>query len=126
MRVVAFDPGKNIGYAAIDERGKLDEHGVVELAEVAPMPIRADVVVVGSGTGHKALVALLRERGIEPEVVDETETTREGRYLYFRDHPPKGLLRFLPVGMRVPPRPIDDYAAYAIALRYLASRLRPG
>jgi hypothetical protein len=28
-------------------------------------------------------------------------------------------LRLVPPGMRAPPRPIDDYAAYAIALRWL-------
>ena len=43
----------------------------------------------------------------------------EARPLYFRDHPPKGLMRFLPRGLWSPPELIDDYAAYAIALRYL-------
>jgi hypothetical protein len=32
--------------------------------------------------------------------------------------------RLLPKGLRVPPRLIDDYAAYALALRYL--RLQQG
>lgn len=124
MRIAAFDPGKNIGYASLDETGRLRGHRVFELAEVETLDIQADVVVVGSGTGSAALVEVLRARGFDPVIVDETETTREGRLLYFRDHPSTGLARLVPLGMRVPPRPIDDYAAYAIGLRYLSSRGR--
>jgi len=55
-------------------------------------------------------------------VVGEKSTTLEARNLYFRDHPASWWQRLVPVGMRSPPRHIDDYAAYAIALRWLAAR----
>jgi hypothetical protein len=79
------------------------------------------VVLVGDGTGSGAVVERLRARGLEPTLVDESGTTLAARELYFRDHPPRGLSRLLPRGMRAPGRPIDDYAAYAIALRWLGA-----
>ena len=79
------------------------------------------IVLVGDGTGSGAVVEQLRARGLEPTLVDERGTTLAARELYFRDHPPRGLSRLLPPGMRAPHRPIDDYAAYAIALRWLGT-----
>jgi hypothetical protein len=35
-------------------------------------------------------------------------------------HPPRGWRRFVPRGMLLPPRPIDDFAALLIAERLLA------
>jgi hypothetical protein len=51
--------------------------------------------------------------------VDERDTTLRARELWRRAEPPRGLARLLPPGLRSPPGPIDDYAAWAIALRYL-------
>lgn len=51
--------------------------------------------------------------------VDERGTTLEARDLYWRLHSPTLLQRCLPRGLRVPPRPLDDLAAWAIALRYI-------
>lgn len=119
-RIAAFDPGRNIGFAMLDDQGRLLEHAVLDVAGLRLLDVDADVVVVGSGTGSNDLVRLLRAKGITPVVVDESNTTLAARRHYFREHPPRGLQRLLPEGMRAPPRPIDDYAAYAIGLRYLA------
>lgn len=119
-RIAAFDPGRNVGFALLDGRGTLLRRDVLELADLRGLHIEADAVVVGSGTGRQEVIRVLQERGIEPAVVDETATTLAARRYYFRDHPPRGWLRLLPAGMRTPPRPIDDYAAYVIGLRYLA------
>lgn len=119
--VIAFDPGRNIGYARVSDDGRLLEHGIVDLARVDGVAIPAGVrVVVGDGTGSRALQARLRARGTSFEVHDERGTSLEGRRLYLREHPPRGLGRLLPPGMRSAPGPIDDYAAYALALRVLA------
>ena len=125
LRIAAFDPGRNVGYAELDGRGMLLRRAVLDLEELRDLGIEADRIVVGSGTGRNAVLGVLRERGLEPEVIDETATTLEARQYFFRDHPPRGLARLLPAGMRSPPRPIDDYAAYVIGLRYLAD-LRGG
>lgn len=85
-----------------------------------PFPLKA-TLVLGNGTGSKQVKKKLQQRGLDLVVVDETGTTLEARQLYFIDNPPKGFLFLLPQGLRLPPKYLDDYAAYAIALRYLKS-----
>jgi RNase H-fold protein (predicted Holliday junction resolvase) len=74
-------------------------------------------IFLGNGTGFRAFAEELEERGVTFEVVDERLTTLEGRSLYWRLHPPRGLWRLVPTQLRVPPRPIDDMAAWAILIR---------
>jgi len=118
--VMALDPGRNLGFALVDFRGHLLQGKVItlEALEVLEVPTGA-MVVVGDGTGSGLVQEVLRRRGLAFRVIDEERTSLEARQLYFRDHRPRGLARLLPPGLRSPPRPIDDYAAYAIALRYL-------
>jgi hypothetical protein len=121
MLVAAFDPGRNVGFALVDGQGNLLESRVVERDEIAGLKIPdGAIMVVGDGTGSAELIRLLGPFGREAAVVDETGTSLEGRRLYFRDQPPRRPWRWLPRGMWWTSRPIDDYAAYAIALRYLA------
>lgn len=120
--VLAFDPGKNLGAAWVGFDRHVVRQAILAAADLERLvlPPRA-VILVGDGTGSRAVVERLERRGARPLLVDERGTTLDARGLYFRDHPPRGLLRLLPPGMRVPPRSIDDYAAVAIALRWLAS-----
>ncbi len=121
--IVAFDPGRNVGVAYVDEHGTLRSRAIVTVESVDRLELpEGAVVVVGDGTGSRALCARLKDLGIHPEIVAEQGTSLDARALYYRDHPVRGLARLLPMGMRSPPVPIDDYAAYAIALRYLATR----
>lgn len=118
--IVALDPGLNLGVAWIEEDRTLVRAEVVALGDVnAAIFDGARSVVVGDGTGSGEVQTHLRALGVRFEVIDETGTTLEARALYFADHPPRGLSRLLPAGLRSPQRPIDDYAAYAIGLRYL-------
>lgn len=118
--IVALDPGKNIGVAFVNLGGRLIYRAVISLSELETLLIPAGVtVVVGDGTGSREVQRVLRQRALSFAVVDETGSSLEGRELYFRAHPPRGLQRLLPQGMRTPPELIDGYAAYALALRYL-------
>lgn len=120
--IVALDPGKNIGVAFVAGDDTLGFHAVVTAAQLESLSFPTGAtVLVGNGTGSAAVQQLLRARGITYEVVDEWGSSLTARSLYFRDHPPKGLQRFLPPGLRTPPELSDDYAAYALALRYLDS-----
>ena len=78
------------------------------------------VIAVGAGTNGKAVAELLADVGLPIHVTDEVETTLRARARYFEDHPPSGWRRWVPRGMLLPPRPIDDYAALLIAERCLA------
>lgn len=125
--VLAFDPGRNLGAAWVDMTGNVLRQAILAVDDLERLVLPPEaVVVVGNGTGSAQLARRLRARGVEPLLVDEKGTTLRARELYFRDHPPRGMLRLLPPGMRAPPRTIDDYAAVAIALRWLAERGMPG
>ncbi|MDR1136699.1 MAG: endonuclease, partial [Synergistaceae bacterium] len=75
---------------------------------------------LGDGTFHGEYEKRLRGGGIAFVLTDEHMTTLEARKLYWELHPPRGLLRVVPKSWRVPPRPIDDLAAWAIMRRGLS------
>lgn len=121
--IVALDPGKNIGVAFVSGDGSLGFHAVVTAAQLKTLSFPTGAtVLVGDGTGSDAVQQLLGRRDMTYEVVGEWGSSLVARSLYFRDHPPRGLQRLLPKGMRTPPELVDDYAAYALALAYLAKK----
>ncbi len=126
--VAAFDPGRNVGYALVAPDGRRLDAAVLDVADLAGDVVRARLpsgvhVVVGAGTGAAQVVAALRAAGLAPDLVDEVGTSLEGRALWRRSVPPRGLARFWPAGLRAPREPIDDYAAWAIALRVVGVSL---
>jgi RNase H-fold protein (predicted Holliday junction resolvase) len=76
-----------------------------------------DRVALGNGTGCALFAAALKGLPIRCDRTDERGTTLEARTLYRRLHPSRGLGRLCPAGFFVPPRDVDDLAAWAIALR---------
>lgn len=120
MLIASFDPGKYLGYALVDSNGELLQHGILELSQLHRFEIPEEAkIIVGNGTGSYAVADILARRNLKVERVDERGTTLEGRELYFREHPPRPPWRWLPRGLWWPAGSIDDYAAYAIALRFL-------
>ena len=118
--LVALDPGKNLGVAFVYADGSLGFHAVMTLEHLQTLALPEQAtVLVGDGTGSSTVQKVLKSRNIAYEIVDEWGSSLAARDLYFRDHPPTGLQRFLPKGLRTPPELIDDYAAYALALGYL-------
>lgn len=128
--IIAVDPGrKKCGVAAMDAAGKVFEKGIVELEDFADYlkeiktkiaDIR--VVAVGDGTGKAPVLEAAREvfgEAVEVVVVKETDTTIIARRKYFEENRPRGLLRLLPAGLRVPPGPVDDFAAVVIGEIYI-------
>lgn len=125
-RVLAVDPGTTkAGYALLDGEGLVEAQGIEpiealpqRLADVlAARPV--EVLALGAGTRDAQLLDRLRRLGPPVRLVDERDTSRFARALYFADHPPRGWRRLVPLGLQVPPRPIDDYAAILIGRRYL-------
>jgi RNase H-fold protein (predicted Holliday junction resolvase) len=126
--VLGIDPGtRKVGFALIeDAESPALARGIEPLDTLMSRlqsilethPIRA--VALGSGTNADFLARMLEPLGVPVHVIDETDTTYRARALYFAEHPPRGWRRLLPLGLQVPPRPIDDYAAMLIARRYLA------
>jgi len=135
--VIAVDPGRDKCGVAVVARGggALDKRVVAAacLAEqVAELAARYHIatVVVGDRTGRRAAAAALAEvrpggRSLALASVDEHRSTDEARARYWRDHPPRGLARLVPVTLRVPPVPVDDYVAVILAERYFRQNPRP-
>jgi RNase H-fold protein (predicted Holliday junction resolvase) len=128
--VLAIDPGRSkAGYAVLSPSGAVLEAGIerVEALEalVAQLlvKLRISSIAVGQGTNGRAIRLLVERFELPIFWVDEFETTREARSLYFEEHPPLGWRRLIPLGLQVPSRPVDDYAAIVIARRFLARGL---
>jgi hypothetical protein len=121
--IVAFDPGRNIGFALVDGRGRLLRQAVLAERDLERLELPAgSVLLIGDGTGSGHLAELLARRGRSGLLVDETGSTLEARRLYYQRHPARGLLRLVPPGLRFPAVPLDGYAAWALALRYLQAQ----
>ncbi len=124
---LGIDPGTHkAGFAIVaDREGSPLSLGVEQvpallarLRTIVPWHgVRA--IALGKGTHASELMRQLSVFALPIHLVDERETTLNARALYFADHPPRGWRRLLPLGMQLPPRPIDDYAALLIARRFL-------
>lgn len=81
-----------------------------------------EMIIAGGGTGHKAVVQMIREHlpGMALLIVDEKNTSQQARERYWEHHPRKGFRRLLPATLQTPPRPVDDFVAYILAERVLA------
>ncbi len=131
--VLGIDPGtRKVGFALVDDECSPALARGIEpvdtlLERVAPLleihPISA--VALGGGTNAERVARMLQELGVPVHVIDETDTTYRARALYFEEHPPRGWRRLLPLGLQLPPGPIDDYAAMLIARRYIAQGAEP-
>lgn len=125
--VLGIDPGtRKVGWAlAHDARSSAIALGIESIEtlmeRLAPLlrahPIRA--VALGAGTNAGVLARRLEVLGVPVHLIDETNTTYRARALYFADNPPRGWRRWVPLGLQLPPRPIDDYAALLIARRHI-------
>ncbi|HVR47744.1 MAG TPA: pre-16S rRNA-processing nuclease YqgF [Candidatus Binatia bacterium] len=125
--VLGIDPGRSkAGYALLDDSGAVVAAGIEPLERLdgcvrellARVPVTA--IALGRGTNSGPVRAALMHFDMPIHLVDEYETSRLARGLYFADHPPRGWRRLIPLGLQLPPRPIDDYAAILIARRFLA------
>ncbi len=131
---IAVDPGRRkCGVALMDMAGRVFEKGIVELEDFAGFlkEIREKnavmgLVVVGDGTGKAAVVDIAQGvfgGAVEVRIVKETDTTIIARRKYFEENPPRLLMRLLPAGLRVPPRPVDDFAAVVIGEIYIKEQV---
>jgi hypothetical protein len=137
--LTGVDPGRDkFGFAFADENGRLLASGIGRtkeagsffrllrdgrFGELRPLLLEGTAdglgvlrlpVICGAGTGHAVLAAAAKAEGLFVRLVPESGTTLQARSLYWSLHPPGGLWRAVPVSMRVPPRDIDDLAAWAI------------
>lgn len=125
--IVAIDPGRDkCGVAVVDRERHVLYQAVVPIDEVAGLllPLAREQgiskIVVGDRTGTSDIIRRLRNAGLELEIklVDEHQSSDEGRRRFFDENPPLGWRRLLPRTLLFPDRPYDDYVAIILAERY--------
>lgn len=125
--ILAIDPGREKTGIAILKNSDVLEHKIInsdELVQIIKSLLEKYIIktiVMGNGTSSKKKYDLLKQEFIDRDIVliNEYRTTDEARKLYFLENPPKGWKKLIPLGMQVPPVPVDDYAAIVIGRKYL-------
>lgn len=125
--ILAIDPGREKTGIAILKNSDVLEHKIInseELVKIIKSLLEKYIIktiVMGNGTSSKKKYDLLKREFIDKDIVliNEYRTTDEARKLYFQENPPKGWKKLIPLGMQVPPVPVDDYAAIVIGRKYL-------
>lgn len=130
--ILAIDPGSSKCGMALVKRDSAGDLAIL-WRKIAPTETLADslaeafsveqarLVVFGSGTKSKDLVALTREAypSMGILVIDEKDTTLQARERYWEHHKRRGWRRIIPASMQVPPEPVDDFVAIILAERVL-------
>lgn len=125
--ILAIDPGREKTGIAILKNSDVLEHKIInseELVQIIKSLLEKYIIktiVMGNGTSSKKKYDLLKREFIDKDIVliNEYRTTDEARKLYFQENPPKGWKKLIPLGVQVPPVPVDDYAAIVIGRKYL-------
>ncbi|MEO0853070.1 MAG: Holliday junction resolvase RuvX [Cyanobacteria bacterium J06648_11] len=128
---IGFDPGRDkCGLAILDRSSKVhfleistSDRALARIQELVAALSEANSIrlVMGDRTTSKQWAKQLRQAlpDLELCTVDEHNSSQEARKRYWDFFPPKGVTRLIPLGLREPPRPIDDIAAVILVERYL-------
>ena len=130
-KYLGIDPGRSkTGLALVDEAGVILALQIAPTAEIAAQ-LRSfagseelTAIIMGDGTNNKAIGEAVRSvfPQADLELVGEAHSTEEARSLYWQVNPPHGWRRLVPLGLLVPPEPLDAYAAVVQVRRWLEGR----
>ena len=128
--ILGFDPGRDkCGVAVMNAERSVVYHQVIESGraiatiQTLSQKFAVELIVMGDRTTAKSWRKQLTSNlaSIPVVMVDENNSTLEARDRYWEMYPPRGLNRLIPLGMRIPPRPVDDIVAILLIERYLDS-----
>lgn len=126
--ILAIDPGsEKCGIALLDEKGILISKQIVSrkqfIASIKSLITQHSLthLIIGKGAFGQLIEKELTKNILNLNIffVDEKNSTLEARKRYWQANKPKGFWIFIPTSLRVPPVPIDDYAAQILGERYL-------
>jgi hypothetical protein len=80
-------------------------------------------VLLGDGTGSRPWQQWLRTHQLRVQLIPEAGTTLAARERYWQLEPARGWRRWLPHGLRLPPRDVDDVVAQLLIERQLGQAL---
>jgi RNase H-fold protein (predicted Holliday junction resolvase) len=125
---LGIDPGRSkTGLALVNGAGKIVKLHIAESQNIDneivefiknSCPVH---IVLGNGTNSRNIGKSVKRvlNDVMVTVVEEAHSTEEARTLYWQENPPKGLKKLIPLGMLVPPVPLDAYAAVILVRRFL-------
>ena len=125
---LGIDPGRSkTGLALVNGAGKIVKLHIAESQNIDneivefiknSCPVH---IVLGNGTNSRNIGESVKRvlNDVMVTVVEEAHSTEEARTLYWQENPPKGLKKLVPLGMLVPPVPLDAYAAVILVRRFL-------
>ena len=125
---LGIDPGRSkTGLALVNGAGKIVKLHIAESQNIDneivefiknSCPVQ---IVLGNGTNSRNIGESVKRvlPDVMVTVVEEAHSTEEARALYWQENPPKGLKKLIPLGMLVPPVPLDAYAAVILVRRFL-------
>ena len=125
---LGVDPGRSkTGLALVDGAGKIVKLHIAESQNIDneivefiknSCPVH---IVLGNGTNSRNIGESVKRvlPDVMVAVMEEAHSTEEARTLYWQENPPKGLKKLIPLGMLVPPVPLDAYAAVILVRRFL-------
>ena len=125
---LGIDPGRSkTGLALVDSVGKIVKLHIAESQNIDneivefiknSCPVQ---IVLGNGTNSRNICEVVQKvlHDVFITVVEEAHSTEEARTLYWQENPPKGLKKLIPLGLLVPPVPLDAYAAVILVRRFL-------
>jgi RNase H-fold protein (predicted Holliday junction resolvase) len=127
--ILAIDPGKNkCGLAILDKKGNVQEIKIISREDISnsiPHYVAkygVYTLVVGRSHFGKELEKELSRLDLRINIIyiSEKYSTHEARKRYWKTNKPKGLMRLIPTSLRVPPEPVDNYAAVILGERFLS------
>ena len=127
INFLAVDPGtQKCGLAVVTDQAMVLKKMVIPLADLIGtifalhQEFQLALVIVGDRTHSKVIREMLTPLNLQILAVDEDKSSIEGRYRYLKENT-RGLARIIPIGLRIPQQPYDDYVAVVLAERYLAN-----
>lgn len=126
--ILGIDPGRSkTGLALVAADGKILRLHIALTDDIAKelrdfvSSGQIECVVMGDGTNHEAIGAAVCRAFPQAKLhlVGEAHSTEEARSLYWQENPPRGWRALLPLGLLVPPVPLDAYAAVVQVRRWL-------
>lgn len=113
--------------AVVDEQGTVLKKMIVSVMELSKAVnvimenYQISQFVMGDRTNSKVIGNMLETFGLPIEVVDEYNSSLEGRIRYLKEHR-RGLMCLVPIGLCSPGEAYDDYVAVILAERFLKKK----
>ncbi len=125
--IIAIDPGtKKCGYAVVDSNLSVLQREIISIDKITDTIenslniFKINKIILGNGTNYKNIEKALKNNFSKLQIflIEEEFSTLEARKRYFKECPPKGIFKLIPLSLRVPPCDYDDFVAILLAEKY--------